>query len=56
LFFIVTYLQGRVKFPIGGKVRYSENPLRHVVAGFPEGTVETTVPTVIVWMEEDLGY
>ena len=37
------YLQGRVKFPIGGKVRER----------FGAGFGATPEPTVTVWMEED---
>ena len=37
-----TDLQGRVKFPIGGKVRECEST----------GFGEIPKPTVIVWMEE----
>ena len=38
------YLQGRVKFPIGGKVRER----------FGAGFGATPKPTVTVWMEEDV--
>ena len=40
---LISGLQGRVKFPIGGIVR------ERVSAG----TGEIPVPTVTVWMEED---